>query len=176
MTNQTIIDSVDPEIRNQLAQRELEIASGASIDSKTARTAFWHSPYTNADAKAAQKAFGLKNLDAAKEFIGKAVLTRNEGPLEQKGISRARYDNHDCTVAFARSPYTDADAKQALSKMPFLKNVAEAKEYIGLKIVNHTEDILRLWMNYLVGFRSAPIFFPMWLWPIFPMWRRRAPR
>ena len=117
--------------------------TGASIDSKTARTAFWHSPYTNADAKAAQKAFGLKNIDAAKEFIGKAVLTRNEGPLEQKGITRARYDNHDCTVAFARSPYTDADAKQALSKMPFLKNVAEAKEYIGLKIVNHTEDILK---------------------------------
>lgn len=115
---------------------------GASIDSKTARTAFWHSPYTNADAKTAQKAFGLKNLDAAKEFIGRAVITRNEGPLEQKGISRARYDNHDCTVAFARSPYTDADARQALSKMPFLKNVAEAKEYIGLKIVNKTEDIL----------------------------------
>lgn len=115
---------------------------GASIDSKTARTAFWHSPYTNADAKAAQKAFGLKNLDAAKEYIGRAVITRNEGPLEQKGISRARYDNHDCTVAFARSPYTDADAKQALKKMPFLKNLAEAKEYIGLKIVNKTEDIL----------------------------------
>lgn len=115
---------------------------GASIDSKAARTAFWHSPYTNADAKAAQKAFGLKNLDAGKELIGRAVITRNEGPLEQKGISRARYDNHDCTVAFARSPYTDADAKQALKKMPFLKNLAEAKEYIGLKIVNKTEDIL----------------------------------
>ena len=116
--------------------------AGSSIDSKTARTSFWHSPYTNADAKAAQKAFGLKNIDAAKEFIGRAVLTRNEGPLEAKGITRARYDNHDCTVAFARSPYTDADAKQALKKMPFLKNVAEAKEYIGLKIVNKTEDIL----------------------------------
>lgn len=116
---------------------------GASIDTRTARTAFWHSPYTNADAKAAQKAFGLPNLNAAKEFIGRAVITRNEGPLEQKGISRARYDNHDCTVAFSRSPYTDADARQALSKMPFLKNVAEAKEYIGLKIVNKTEDILQ---------------------------------
>ena len=115
---------------------------GASIDSKSARTAFWHSPYTNADAKAAQKAFKLPNLDAAKEMIGRAVITRNEGPLEQKGITRARYDNHDCTVAFARSPYTDADAKQALKKLPFLKNLAEAKEYIGLKVVNHTEDIL----------------------------------
>jgi hypothetical protein len=117
--------------------------AGSNIDTKTARTAFWHSPYTNADAKAAQKAFGLKNLDAGKEFIGRAVLTRNEGPLQQNGISRARYDNHDCTVAFARSPYTDADAKQALKKMPFLKNVAEAREYIGLKIVNKTEDILK---------------------------------
>ena len=27
---------------------------GGQIDSGTARTAFWHSPYTNADAKAAQ--------------------------------------------------------------------------------------------------------------------------
>lgn len=116
---------------------------GANIDSKAARTAFWHSPYTNADAKAAQKAFGLKNLDAAKEFIGRSVLTGNERPLELKGISRARYDNHDCAVLFARSPYTEADAKQALKKMPFLKNVAEAKEYIGLKIANKTEDILK---------------------------------
>ncbi len=115
---------------------------GASIDSKTARTAFWHSPYTNADAKAAKKAFNLPSIDAAKELIGRAVITRNEGPLEQKGISRARYDNHDCTVAFQRSPYTDADAKQALKKLPFLKNLAEAREYIGLKIVNKTEDIL----------------------------------
>lgn len=115
---------------------------GSSIDAKTARTAFWHSPYTNADAKAAQKAFGLKSLDAAKEFIGKAVITRTEGTLEAKGISRARYDDHDCKVAFARSPYTDADAKAAVKKLPFLKNVAEAKEYIGLKVVNKTESIL----------------------------------
>jgi hypothetical protein len=115
---------------------------GASIDSKAARTAFWHSPYTNADAKAAKKAFNLPSIDAAKELIGRAVITRNEGPLEQKGISRARYDDHDCTVAFQRSPYTDADAKQALKKLPFLKNLAEAKEYIGLKVVNKTEEIL----------------------------------
>ena len=115
---------------------------GASIDSKSARTAFWHSPYTNADAKAAKKAFNLPSIDAAKELIGRAVITRNEGPLEAKGISRARYDNHDCTVAFQRSPYTEADAKQALKKLPFLKNLAEAKEYIGLKVVNKTEDIL----------------------------------
>ena len=105
---------------------------GASIDSKTARTAFWHSPYTNADAKAAKKAFNLPTIDAAKELIGRAVITRNEGPLEQKGISRARYDNHDCTVAFQRSPYSEADAKQALKKLPFLKNLAEAREY-GLR-------------------------------------------
>lgn len=115
---------------------------GSNIDSKTARTAFWHSPYTNADARAAQKAFGLKSLDAGKEFIGKAVITRNERPLEQAGITRARWDNHDCAVAFARSPYTEADAKQALKKLPFLSNVQDAKEYIGLKIVNKTEDIL----------------------------------
>lgn len=117
-------------------------ARGSNIDSKTARTAFWHSPYTNADAKAAQKAFGLKSLDAGKEFIGKAVITRNEGPLQQAGITRARWDNHDCAAAFARSPYTEADAKQALKKMPFLSSVQDAKEYIGLKIVNKTEDIL----------------------------------
>ncbi len=115
---------------------------GASIDGKTARTAFWHSQYTNADAKAAKKTFNLPSIDAAKELIGRAVITRNEGPLEQKGISRARYDNHDCTVAFQRSPYSEADAKQALKKLPFLKNLAEAKEYIGLKVVNKTEEIL----------------------------------
>ena len=117
-------------------------ARGSNIPSQQARTAFWHSPYTNADAKAAQKAFGLKNLDAAKEFIGRAVITRNERPLEQAGISRARYDNHDCVVAFKRSPYSEADAKEAVKKLPFLKNVAEAREYIGLKVVNKNESIL----------------------------------
>lgn len=115
---------------------------GSAIDAKAARTAFWHSPYTNADAKAAQQAFGLKSLDAGKEFIGKAVITRNEAPLQRAGITRARWDNHDCAAAFARSPYSEADAKQALKKLPFLKNVQDAKEYIGLKIVNKTEDIL----------------------------------
>ena len=83
----------------------------------------------------------IPSIDAAKELIGRAVITRNEGPLALNGITRARYDNHDCTVAFQRSPYSEADAKQALKKMPFLKNLAEAKEYIGLKIVNKTEDI-----------------------------------
>lgn len=115
---------------------------GASIDSKQARTAFWHSPYTNADAKAAKKAFNLPSIDAAKELIGRAVITRNEGPLNAKGISRARYDDHDCMVAFQRSPYSEADAKAALKKLPFLENLGQAKEYIGLKIVNKTEDIL----------------------------------
>lgn len=115
---------------------------GASVDSKTARTAFWHSPYTNADAKAAQKAFKLPSLDAAKEFIGKAVITRTEGPLNAQGITRARFDTHDCMVAFQRSPYSDADAKAALKKLPFLSSVQDAKAYIGLKIVNKTEDIL----------------------------------
>jgi hypothetical protein len=115
---------------------------GSAIDSKQAKTAFWHSPYTNADAAAAKKAFGLKSIDEAKEFIGKAVITRNEGPLAQAGITRHRFDNHDCKVAFLRSPYTDADAKEAVKKLPFLKNVAEAKEYIGLKIVNKNEGIL----------------------------------
>lgn len=115
---------------------------GSAIDAETARKSFWHSPYTNADAKAAKKAFNLPSLDAAKEYIGRAVLTRNEGPLNAAGISRARFDDHDCQVAFARSPYTEADAKQALKKLPFLKNVGEAKEYIGLKVVNKNESIL----------------------------------
>lgn len=115
---------------------------GSAIDARQARTAFWHSPYTNADAAVAKKAFGLKTLDEAKEFIGRSIITRNEGPLERAGLSRDRYDNHDCKVAFLRSPYTDADAKEAVKKLPFLKNVNEAKEYIGLKIVNKNEAIL----------------------------------
>ena len=115
---------------------------GSAIDTKAARTAFWHSPYTTADAKAAQKAFKLPSLDAAKEFIGKAVITRSEEPLAAKGITRQRWDDHDCTVAFQRSPYSEADAKAALKKLPFLKNLEQAKQYIGLKIVNKTESIL----------------------------------
>lgn len=118
--------------------------AGSAIDGKQARTAFWHSPYTNADAKAAQKAFGLKTLDAAKEFIGKSILTRKEGELQKMGVTRALHDNHDCMTAFKRSGYTDADAKEAMRRFDFLRGgtLNEAKEYIGLKIRNKYESML----------------------------------
>lgn len=119
-----------------------KMTTRAAIDPEAARTAFWHSPYTNADAAAAKKAFKLKTLDAAKAHIGEAVITRDERALAEQGITRARWDTHDCEVAFARSPYSDADAKKTLKKLPFLGTLKGARQYIGLKVVNDTERIL----------------------------------
>lgn len=114
----------------------------APAEMSAARKAFWKSPYTNADAAAAKKAFKLPSLDAAKEFIGNCIMEKKESVLNAKDISRAKYDQGDCLAAFARSTYSEADAKTALKKMPFLSTLAEAKEYIGLKIVNKTENIM----------------------------------
>jgi uncharacterized protein YecT (DUF1311 family) len=49
------------------------------------------------------------------------------------------YDSYECKDAFSRSSYTTADAKAALAKLPFLTSLADAKEYIGLKIINGPE-------------------------------------
>jgi hypothetical protein len=115
-----------------------------SGQAKKFRDAFVRSPYTNADAAVVKTKLGLKSLDAAKEFIGKSVLTKKEGPLQQMGVTRALWDNQDCMSAFKRSGYTDADAKEAMRRFDFLKGgtLNEAKEYIGLKIRNKYESML----------------------------------
>lgn len=102
------------------------------------RKAFWHSPYTNADAKVVQDKKGLKTLDAAKEFIGQAVLNKKEGELGKMGVTRYRFDDHDCLTAFKRSGFTDADVKQAKKSFDFLKgaSTAEVQGYLGLKLRN----------------------------------------
>lgn len=102
------------------------------------RKAFWHSPYTNADAQVVKQKKGLPTLDAAKEFIGKAVLTKKEGELMQLGVTRARYDDHDCLSKFKRSGFTDSDVRQARKSFDFLKGASdtEVKGYLGLKLRN----------------------------------------
>jgi hypothetical protein len=108
------------------------------------RDAFARSPYTNADAGVVQTKAGLKNLDQAKEFIGKAILQNNEKTLQGMGVTRDLWDRHDCMTAFQRSGYTDADAKEAMRRFDFLRGgtVEHAKEYIGLKIRNKYESML----------------------------------
>ena len=109
-----------------------------------AKKAFWHSPYTNADAKVAQQKFKLPSLDAAKQFIGRAILGKSEKQLSDVGITRARFDRQDCLAAFKRSSYSPADVAAAKKKFEFLKGESDqsVKEYIGLKIVNKYESML----------------------------------
>ncbi len=108
------------------------------------RKAFWFSPYTNADAKTAMKAFKLKTIDEAKAFIGRSILGKSESQLQQAGITRARWDKQDCLAAFDRSGYSDADVATAKKKFDFLKGASneDVREYIGLKIVNKYESML----------------------------------
>lgn len=102
------------------------------------RKAFWHSPYTNADAKVVQDKKGLGSLDAAKEFIGNAILTKKEGELQKLGVTRYLFDDQDCQSRFKRSGFTDSDVKQAQKSFDFLKGASkqEVQGYLGLKLRN----------------------------------------
>lgn len=102
------------------------------------RKAFWHSPYTNADAQVVKQKKGLPTLDAAKEFIGSAVINKKEGDLARLGVTRYRFDDHDCLTRFQRSGFTDSDVKQAKKSFSFLKGASDAdvKGYLGLKLRN----------------------------------------
>ncbi len=110
----------------------------ASSTMSKERKAFWHSPYTNADAQVVKQKKGLPSLDAAKEFIGKAVLSKKEGELTKLGVTRARYDDQDCLAKFSRSGFTDSDVRQARKAFDFLKGASdsEVKGYLGLKLRN----------------------------------------
>lgn len=102
------------------------------------RKAFWHSPYTNADAKVVQDKKKLPNLDAAKSVIGQAILQKNEASLQKLGVTRYNFDDHDCLTRFARSGFTDADVAQAKKSFDFLKgeSTQHVKAYLGLKLRN----------------------------------------
>ncbi len=102
------------------------------------RKAFWHSPYTNADAQAVKTRKGLPTLDAAKDFIGAAILGKKEGQLQALGVTRYRFDDHDCLARFERSGFTESDVKQAKKAFPFLKGAStnDVKGYLGLKLRN----------------------------------------
>lgn len=102
------------------------------------RKAFWHSPYTNADAQVVKQKKNLPTLDAAKAYIGTAILTKKEGELQRLGVTRYRYDDQDCLTRFARSGFTDSDVKQAKKAFDFLKgaSTSEVKGYLGLKLRN----------------------------------------
>lgn len=111
---------------------------------KKFKDAFHRSPYTNADAGVVQKKLGLKTLDQAKEFIGKSILTGREATLQGMGVTRNLWDRQDCMVAFQRSGYSEADAKEAMRRFDFLRGgtLDGAKEYLGLKIRNKYESML----------------------------------
>ncbi|MEW5739633.1 MAG: hypothetical protein AB1938_11940 [Myxococcota bacterium] len=114
------------------------VASQRTTTMSAERKAFWHSPYTNADAQVVQQKKGLKTLEAAKEFIGRAVLNKKEAELEKLGVSRHLFDDQDCLARFKRSGFTDSDVKQARKSFDFLKGAStdEVKGYLGLKLRN----------------------------------------
>ncbi len=110
----------------------------ATTSMSNERKAFWHSPYTNADAQVVKQKKNLPSLDAAKEFIGSAIINKKEGDLQKIGVTRYRYDDQDCLTRFARSGFTDSDVRQAKKSFDFLKGAStnEVKGYLGLKLRN----------------------------------------
>lgn len=103
-----------------------------------ARVAFWHSPYTNADAKLVKSELKLKSLNEAKEYIGNAILNKKEADLPN-GVTRFLFDDQDCLTAFARAGFHKGDVAKARQNMSFLNGLGdqEVKAYLGLKVRNY---------------------------------------
>ncbi|MBL9037665.1 MAG: hypothetical protein JNG84_04020 [Archangium sp.] len=106
------------------------------------KTAFARSQYTESDAAAAQKAFKLPSLAAAKEFIGKKIIARQESKLQAKGITAGKYDGHETLDAFKRSGFSAADAKQAMKSFG-LPNLDSAQKFIGMKVIGGDVETLQ---------------------------------
>ena len=112
----------------------MQVRGGGTTEPKL--KAFEKSTYTLLDAREVMKEFGVAKLDDAKRFIGEKIITGQEQVLRDKGIRPDNFDSYECLDAFSRSSYSLDDAKEALKQFSFLSSVEDAKEYIGLKIVN----------------------------------------
>lgn len=115
----------------------------AEVSREAALNAFASSQYTREDAFAAKREFGIPSVDEAREFIGRMILSGKEIRLAEVGINPSNFDHHECVAHFRRSGYTSSDARAAVRAFDFLDSVPQAKAYIGLKIANGNEDVLR---------------------------------
>lgn len=105
--------------------------------------AFAASPYTEADARKAVMAFTfLDSVQDAKAYIGLKINNGYEAMLEGAGITKSPTDAHECLAAYRAAEYTRDDV-QTLMKQPFIHTPAQAREYLGLKVLQGTEHVLR---------------------------------
>jgi hypothetical protein len=117
-------------------------------DRQDCLTAFAKSGYTTADAKEAMRQFDFLRggtVQDAKEYIGLKIRNKYESMLSEVGITRLPYDDHEMIPLAKKKGYTEADAKKAIEAFDFLKgsSVREAMGYIGLKVANNYEEMLR---------------------------------
>jgi hypothetical protein len=113
-------------------------------DAHEEKAAFNRSGYTEVDARMALTLFDfLDSVDDAKGYIGLKVINGTEDILKDVGITRGRWDSHDEQAAFARSGYTSDDVQKAMRGWDFLDSPQDAREYIGLKVLNGSEFLLR---------------------------------
>lgn len=116
-----------------VAQSAGVVARGNATDPRI--SAFEKSTYTLLDVQEVAKKLSL-TPEQAKKHIGEKIQTGKEADLHAIGVHADNFDSYELRDAFARSPYTNADAEAALKAFGFLSNLNDAKEYIGLKVVN----------------------------------------
>ena len=114
-----------------------------NFDAHECMSAFRRSGYSETDARAALMAFDfLSSVGDAKEYIGLKIQNGTENILKNVGITRSEFDGPEMLAAFANSSYDSADVRRAVKSFDFLSDAADAREYIGLKVMNGTEYIL----------------------------------
>ena len=114
-----------------------------NFDSHDEMNAYQRSGYSETDARAALMAFDfLSSVQEAKQYIGLKVINGAESILHDVGITSGDYDAHECLAAYRQAGYTNADADKAAAGWSFLDGRDDAREYIGLKVLNGYEHKL----------------------------------
>jgi hypothetical protein len=117
-----------------------------NFDKHECMNAFKNSGYTDVDARMAMTTFNfLDSVQDAKEYMGLKIVNGTEDILQNVGITTGQWDSHELANAYASSGYNRDDCKDLMKGADFISSMREAREYIGMKIVNGTEYLLPEW-------------------------------
>jgi len=131
----------------RVIREQLGIVPWAANDSAD-MAAFRASGYSVEDAKLCRDYLSNGNqqvtLEKAEEWIGSQLRSNVNDTLDDLGVTTSNIDPHELMAAFRDSKYDDNDAK-AVRKWLGGDDEApldEAYQYIGLQIINRTEENL----------------------------------
>lgn len=123
---------LDDEDLGRALQFPARVLTGALGEQATPAAAFARSGFTASDVATAQQALGLPTADAARAWIGQAVLEGNDAGLHKAGLQSQAFNAGRLEQAFADAGFGQAAIDQAITAFPFVNSEDDARQFIGL--------------------------------------------